>query len=538
MYTDYLGRYGQSFTGAAVVEEYGGRLILRHRLWSSSQTLLPIGDDEFSVEDFPERRIKFRCQGAESSACVLSGYGDREMVFGRLGDDESHPLELLDQGRGAEAAEAFAGQADDVTAILDIAATLFASFPSKVDTAVTFYRQLTQRYPDAPEVHTRLGRALVASGEREGGRVAFERAHDLDAGDADALLGLRRLGGKPLRRGWSVPFGLNELLADPTAAEIAQVEADWQGRELGAKDVTVELEEPVSWEHFEGRVTILSHTVLGSKHYGAVFVPNSTDPCPVLLELKGVNPSYFPLDISGGPKSLRFLGRDGGGFVYVIPCLRGETLIWKERRFQSAGDRTNAWDGAADDAIALLSAALQATPVAAAERVSCFGKSRGGGVALLAGQRDQRIKRVLAWSAPTDWFKLMTYGGWLMAETVADTLANEWGPGEGGEAGQFVEWFLKPAIEGGRGLAAVRQHILASSPLYFAHLSGATQLHHGVEDNMVPVDNAQALMARMAELGADQFEAVLHPQAGHDVEYQPDEHITFAKSRAFLLGDS
>jgi dipeptidyl aminopeptidase/acylaminoacyl peptidase len=210
-------------------------------------------------------------------------------------------------------------------------------------------------------------------------------------------------------------------------------------------------------------------------------------------------------------------------------------MLFGEQRFESEGDRTNAWDGATDDAIALLSVVLKMIPQVDSSRVYCFGKSRGATVALLAGQRDDRIKRVLAWSAPSDWFAHMTYGGWSMQEIVKDTLLNRWGPGEGGEAGQFVEWFVKPSIEGGRSLSEARQHILASSPLYFVDLLKKTQIHHGIEDNMVPVENARILMTRIALNPNAEFEAFLHRDAGHDVEYQPDEWVTFSKSRAFLM---
>ena len=95
---------------------------------------------------------------------------------------------------------------------------------------------------------------------------------------------------------------------------------------------------------------------------------------------------------------------------------------------------------------------------------------------------------------------------------------------------------MKPSIEDNRSLHEARLHILASSPLYFAHLLRETQIHHGVEDNMVPVENARALMARMESIPKAEFEAFLHRHVGHDVEYQPDEQVTFSKSREFLLG--
>ena len=537
----YLGRYARSMDSAIVAQIHGGRLMLCHMLWPGAQTLYPVGVDSFGVEDFAERQVRFHRDGTGTVVSFeLEGIGSLDGHYPRLPEDAVHPLELLAGGKMGEAALALSGQGDSVEHLLNVAATFFYSFPSKAAGAVQFYTALAQQYPTEPAVHAHLGRAQVAVGDRKQALTAYRQAHRLAPDNEDALLGLRRLGaaaGMP-QEGWSVPYPMAALLAPPTAEEIALVQQLWQARDLSVGDVAVELEEEVEFAQFKGTVTILSHKVLGSRHFGAVFVPAvaEADSRGVLLCLKGVNPGYFPLNISEGPDILRVLGEDSGKFVYVIPCFRGETMIFGQHRFESEGDRTNAWEGATDDAIALLSVVLQAVPAADSSRVYCFGKSRGGTVALLAGQRDQRIKRVLAWSAPTDWFGLMTYAGWSMQEIVEDTLLNRWGSGEGGEAGQFVEWFVKPSIEGKRSLAAARLHILASSPLYFAHRLGRAQVHHGAEDNMVPVANARALMDRIERLPKAEFEGFVHPQAGHDVEYQTDEGITFSKSRALLLG--
>lgn len=55
------------------------------------------------------------------------------------------------------------------------------------------------------------------------------------------------------------------------------------------------------------------------------------------------------------------------------------------------------------------------------------------------------------------------------------------------------------------------------------------------KNDMVPVENARALIARMESIPNAEFEAFLHRDAGHDVEYQPDEQVTLSKSREFLL---
>ena len=535
------GLYARSIDSAIRAEISGDRLILDLLLWSSTQSLSSVAEDKFVVDDFPERHIQFQRDAKNIVVSLqLEGMGQLDGTYPRLEDHERHPADLLAKGRIEEAVAIYGDNSDSIELPLEVSTTFFRWFPSKSEWAVRFFTALAQRYPSEPEVYAQLGKAYVASGDRERALTAYRESHHLDSLNRDALLGLRRLGFPPdSTTGWAIPYQVDELLKLPTAAEIALVQERWRTRDLAVSNVVVELKEEVAFDHFEGTATILSHTVLDSRHYGVVFVPVAAEPasCPVLIEIKGVNPSYFRLDVSQGPNSLRILGEDSGGFVYVIPCLRGETMLFNEHRFESEGDRTNAWDGATDDTLALLSVALQTIPEADSTRVYCFGKSRGGTVALLAGQRDHRIKRVLAWSAPTDWFALMAYAGWSMREIVEDTLLNQWGPGEGGEAGQFVEWFVKPSIDGSRTLSEARLHILASSPLYFTDLLGRTQIHHGVEDNMVPVQNVRALIAKIESIPCAEVEFFLHPDAGHDVEYQPDEHVTLLESRAFLTPD-
>ena len=88
----------------------------------------------------------------------------------------------------------------------------------------------------------------------------------------------------------------------------------------------------------------------------------------------------------------------------------------------SEGDRSDVWDGATDDALALLNVALKITPEADARRIAVFGRSRGGTVALLAAIRDPRIRQVVDWAGPSDLFRLMGQDGWTQREAVAEGL--------------------------------------------------------------------------------------------------------------------
>ena len=88
---------------------------------------------------------------------------------------------------------------------------------------------------------------------------------------------------------------------------------------------------------------VVSHTVRGSRHYGAIIVPDGATPgcCPVIVEAKGVSASYFPLELEKlhGP---RLLGNLQRRFVYVVPSFRGEVLNFGGVSYQSEGDRTDA----------------------------------------------------------------------------------------------------------------------------------------------------------------------------------------------------
>jgi hypothetical protein len=47
----------------------------------------------------------------------------------------------------------------------------------------------------------------------------------------------------------------------------------------------------------------------------------------------------------------RILGDHAGEFVLLVPCARGMALRIGEIRVQAGGDRRDAWEGAAEDAM-------------------------------------------------------------------------------------------------------------------------------------------------------------------------------------------
>ena len=68
-------------------------------------------------------------------------------------------------------------------------------------------------------------------------------------------------------------------------------------------------------------------------------------------------------------------------------------------RFAATGDPSDAWDGATDDTLALLNAALDVTPQADPNRIGMWGHSMGGEVTLRALLVSDRIRAAAIWSS-------------------------------------------------------------------------------------------------------------------------------------------
>ncbi|MGH7784432.1 MAG: alpha/beta hydrolase family protein, partial [Candidatus Binatia bacterium] len=361
------------------------------------------------------------------------------------------------------------------------------------------------------------------AGDRRSGLKSFRLAHRLDASNEDAISGLFRLGALPAapkrNGGWSVPFPLSAVFEKPTEAEIRSVEADWAARDLRPSNVNEVAKQTIAFRDWTASVRIVSHLVHGSLHYGAIIVPVDATPgcCPIIVDAKGVSPNYFPLTVEN-IESVSMMGDQGRKLIYVVPSFRGETLHIGDKTFTSEGDRRDALDGATDDAIALLNVALKTTPEADAKRICAFGHSRGGTVALLLGIRDRRIKCVVEWSGPTDWFYLMGTEGWSEQELWAEGIRIHADPMQTG--GQNLERFYSKAIEGRASLADVRHNMIASSPLYFAERLPLSQFHYGLEDPSVPTRNGYALVEEFKrhKVAATRYRVFFYPGEGHDTD--------------------
>jgi hypothetical protein len=382
--------------------------------------------------------------------------------------------------------------------------------------------------------------AWLSAGDRDRALAAFRRAVELDEDNSRASSALRRLDpdlAQPEPEGWRTPFALADLFRAPTAEEIQLVRKRWRDRDLSPKQVRVVERSTLQTDYGAFQQRVVSHLVHGELHHAAVLVPVDAVPgcCPVILDVRGIRWDYRPRRVAPGLGTQQILHHEASRFVFAVPGLRGETLEVDGDAYLSEGDRTDGWDGAADDTIALLSAVLEAVPEADPERACVFGVSRGASVALLAAARDPRLDCAVAWAGPADWFRLLGSWGWTLEEQVSDGLLYQWRPGQGtGSAAQFIEWFLRGPIDQGRpALAEVRARIAASSPLYFADTLPPSDLHYGVEDRNVVVANGLALRNLLSELGrsAPDYRVTLHEGAGHRMPYP----WAYDQSREFLL---
>lgn len=499
---DYVGRYEQADGNVVNVTLTGEGLIVRPLFWRSVQTLTPEGPDRFFSAERPERHAQFtRDASGKVVSLTMNGIG-HDAPMPRLTHTRAVPAELIMNGRPRDAARAILKRKDAVDVAIGYGDFIARALPTKASAGAEFIGAVARKHPRHARLLETYGTLLVAAGRRADGRKAFARALELDPKLERAAEGLRMLASDDL----------GALFAPPSPAEVAAVAEAWSRRDLAPRDVEVVARGTMN----DAEVRIVAHRVHGSLHYGAVIVPRGATRRPVIVDAKGVSPSYFPLDLARVPASMQMFGAD---FIYFLPAYRGEVLMFDGKTWTSEGDRTDVWDGATDDFLAFTSAALTVTPEADGERMCTFGRSRGGTVALLAGVRDPRFDCVVSWAGPADQLETMVQSGWTPRERAAEGVRQK--SDVFGIGGQFIETFLAK----GRSVAETRLHLIASSPLYFAERLRNTQAHYGEDDNIVSLRNGQALVARNRGI-----ELIVHPEAGHDL----DKAIAFRETKRFV----
>ena len=325
------------------------------------------------------------------------------------------------------------------------------------------------------------------------------------------LAGCDQAGGpvEPAADAIALETKLDDLFAPPTAAEVEAVRADWARRDISAAEVTIELTESYPLSETPATLRIVSHRVGEALHYGAILAPDAAAPgsLPILMYLHEGDSGVEVDDIG---LVLFALGELRDNFVYVIPSFRSEPLEYEDREWVSTGHGGH-WDYDVDDALALLNVALELTPQAKIEGLSIVGGSRGAGVALLAGIRDERIENIVAFFGPTDFFD-----DWVRQIVREAALGR---PRKLTGVAHLNSTFVQPYLRGEIEMAAVRLELVRRSSVLFAEDLPAVQLHHGDSDDTVAVTQAYSMIRAMEALGREppEFEAFIYEGGGHDV---------------------
>jgi dipeptidyl aminopeptidase/acylaminoacyl peptidase len=303
---------------------------------------------------------------------------------------------------------------------------------------------------------------------------------------------------------------LDELFAPPTAAEIAAVGDDWDGRDVTVQDLQVlQVDTVPVGVATRMAVRIVSHVVGGAIHYGAVAAPvgASAASLPLLVVGHGGDDG---VDVDDALLLLGFgLGDAVDDFVFVLPSFRSEPLVFRDVEYRSGGS-ASPWDRDVDDALALLNAAGDIAPEADTSRIGIVGFSRGAGVGLLMAVREPRIDAVVEFFGPTDFF------GAFVQEVVEEALLGLLRSLPG--LADLDTQFLQPLQRGELTIQDVRLELIRRSPVYFVDRLPQVQVHHGTADSTVSVSQAERLIEVMEQAGRGPpgFESFLYSGGGHN----------------------
>jgi hypothetical protein len=325
----------------------------------------------------------------------------------------------------------------------------------------------------------------------------------------------------------SKTWTFEQLFRPPTEVELERVDRAWARKTwaIGSIELVDTASVPVGAERFAAR--LYTYTLNGSRRCGAILLPRASDRrLAALLDIGDIRWDYPDRNITNGPYVARILGERARDVALLVPCARGMALRVGDVRVAAEGDRRDAWEGVAEDAMSFVTVALTTTPEIDRERLGVYGYSRGGGVALIVGERDPRIRTVLAFAAPTDFHVAMGRPG----ENWPHRLEVAWrepGLEPDTRESQFLDWFVRERER--LPLADLRRRLIGASPLYFIDRLPAFQIHQGEDDGPVPARNALLVRERLAP--NDSQRVFIYPGAGHMLDDTP----ALGTAREFLV---
>lgn len=314
--------------------------------------------------------------------------------------------------------------------------------------------------------------------------------------------------------GAGVTQDLSTLFAQPSAAEISSVRADWQSRPLVVDSYRLEA------TGFGGNgdsYHVLSHVVDGQRHFGALRFPQNYvagGNYPVIVLCHGGLAGVDSEETDNLFATLPGQCIEADAFI-LIPSYRGEDLVTPFAGTFSSGGSPSWADRDVDDTRALLSAALQEYPEMDEARIAAYGISRGGAVALLLSIRDSRVRRVVDIFGFTD-LSLPS------VRTRVDRIRN-FGSTPMGIGRVAWESSVQPWLMGAMTLDEARMAWIRRSPCYFAADLAPIQAHHGLSDTQVDSSHTAVLLDAIAQSGASStdVEGFFYPGGLHGLSSLP-----------------
>ena len=305
-----------------------------------------------------------------------------------------------------------------------------------------------------------------------------------------------------LERGVSI----EEVFAPPTEVELASVLNGWEA----FRPEVVDFRQEYQSERPNGdRLTVVSHTVQGHRHFGAIIARSGrSGPLPVLVSGIGFGPP-FELVLDDAVAAF------DGAAITVLPSFRGHTLRIDDREWTSEGTLFDQCDGGTDDLLTLLQAVFDFESRADPDRIIVVGGSRGGNVAMLAGIRDPRVDRVVSLAGPTNY----------LIEEYID------------HPNLFIlyrDWFVKGLLDGNGSIGEARARMLACSPGFFVERLPPTQVHHGTADLQVPVESAMELARRRDDQNLDPDRIQVYLYDGDDHALSQSIAVVNGRAQEFL----
>ncbi len=304
----------------------------------------------------------------------------------------------------------------------------------------------------------------------------------------------------------------DELFAEPREAEINNVKAQWNSESITLTDTEIIDTTVINIGYESYSLQVVATTNENNvKHYSAlIFPPDTLEEYEVLFYNhggdNGINIQEF-LSISDFSQNMRTVVSDR---IIAIPSFRSEALINVDSTvYQSTGD-PSPWDKDIQDCMAVVDLIEKEYKHYPISTINALGISRGAGVSMLWSARDPRVHKVVSFFGPTDlisdWTKEITYNalkGNLEDLPGLDYLNNN---------------IITPLKEQKVSIEMARHELIKRSAVYFLEHLLPLQIHHGKEDQVIPVEQAEIMIKKASDLGVSEseFQGYIHEYSGHD----------------------